>query len=68
MCVQEAVQLPKIYGDRTCQECRGLCHEASIRTTTKPCRQAYFCSEQCFVRHGGILNDYGYEYVDVQSK
>lgn len=36
----------KVYGNRTCRNCRGICHESSWRTKYGT-RKSYFCSESC---------------------
>ena len=39
--------MKKVYGVRICQQCRGICHEGSLRTTFGQ-RKRYFCSERCW--------------------
>ena len=36
----------RIYGDRVCRRCKGICHENSWRRKTGQ-RKAYYCSENC---------------------
>ena len=40
---------PKVYGNRTCRNCKGICHEDSWRRNCGE-RKAYYCSEIC-LRH-----------------
>ena len=37
-------ETPKVYGDRICRACHGVCHEDSWRTRIRV-RHMYFCSE-----------------------
>jgi hypothetical protein len=42
---------PKVYGDRTCLQCKGICHEGSLRNKVPKgygFRSHYFCSPICF--------------------
>lgn len=36
---------PRVYGDRTCPTCRGLCHEGSWRRKWGQ-RKRYYCCER----------------------
>jgi len=36
----------KIYGIRLCRQCKGICHENSLRETIGR-RKKYYCSKQC---------------------
>ena len=72
--------MKQIHGDRICQQCKGICHENSLRTTFGQ-RRKYFCSEQCLRTFKGA-DDWtwpeadddwkhvvsGYERVEVISK
>lgn len=39
-------ETPKLYGNRTCRNCKGICHENSYRRNFGE-RKAYYCSEAC---------------------
>jgi hypothetical protein len=36
----------KINGTRICKNCKGICHEGSVRRNTGQ-RKSYYCSEAC---------------------
>ena len=38
----------KVYGDRVCRYCKGICHEDSIRDRFGE-RRKYFCSLSCLL-------------------
>ena len=61
---------PTVNGDRTCRNCKGLCHMDSVRTTFHSTRQQYYCrscAELTPVIMSGIKIG-TYERVDVISK
>ena len=41
--------MEKVYGDRTCRVCHGICHGKTYRTWHSQ-RRKYYCSEAC-ARH-----------------
>jgi len=40
----------RVYGDRTCRQCKGICHEGSWRQQVGR-RKGYWCSDHCLRRH-----------------
>ena len=67
----------KVYGDRICKNCHGLCGSGSYRRITG-IRKMYFCGIRCMeekLELHGDRNDYyeswiynNYEFIDVKSK
>jgi hypothetical protein len=60
----------RVFGDRICGNCGGLCHEDSFRTATGPKgkRRRYFCSGVCAKRKLGPFWGLLTYPVDVISK
>lgn len=38
--------MEKIYGERTCQKCHGICHDGSLRKKYG-IRKRYYCGKNC---------------------
>ena len=37
---------PRVYGARTCHQCKDICHKGSLRIKYRK-RKTYFCGEKC---------------------
>ena len=67
----------KVYGDRICRHCHGLCHDGSWRDNIGE-RRSYWCSEACLSTgwNGDSVDratwedfrDRNFEQVDVKSR
>ena len=64
----------KIYGDRICKQCHGLCHENSWRDKIGQ-RKSYWCSDGCLIATPTVgkflfehFRDDNFEQVDVISR
>ena len=44
--MNQTSEAPKVYGNRTCRNCKGICHKESWRRQFGE-RKPYYCSESC---------------------